>query len=218
MAGKDSSESELARLCAACATATNSTGTSIMLMWDDTPPVSLCATDSVGALIAESQFALGEGPCLDAHGLNRPVLEPDLAGSGRWPGFTGPALDAGVEATFSFPVRLGTVRLGTLNLYRNRPGDLSDEDHATALVAADVVARAILMMQADAPAGRLATQLDSGVDYHYLVHQAAGMVAAQLEVNLGNALVRLRAFSFANDRPLLEVAGDVVARRLRFDD
>jgi hypothetical protein len=29
--------------------------------------------------------------------------------------------------------------------------------------------------------------------------------------------IRLRAYSFGNDRPLAEVARDVVARRLRFD-
>jgi hypothetical protein len=44
------------------------------------------------------------------------------------------------------------------------------------------------------------------------------MVAAQLDVDIAQALIRLRAFSFANDRALTDVAEDVVARILRFDE
>jgi len=49
------------------------------------------------------------------------------------------------------------------------------------------------------------------------VHQASGMVAAQLDVGVGQALVRMRAYAFGNSRGLTEVARDVVDRRLRFD-
>jgi hypothetical protein len=66
---------------------------------------------------------------------------------------------------------------------------LSDEQHADALVMADVVSQAVL----------------------------AGIVAAQLDVNVGQALIRLKAYAFGNGRPLAEVAEDVVARNLRFD-
>jgi hypothetical protein len=44
------------------------------------------------------------------------------------------------------------------------------------------------------------------------------MVAAQLDVSVGEALIRLRAYAFANDRPLTDVAEAVVSRELRFDD
>jgi hypothetical protein len=43
------------------------------------------------------------------------------------------------------------------------------------------------------------------------------MVAAQLEVTVGQALVRLRAYAFGNGQRLTEVAEEVVARTLRFD-
>jgi hypothetical protein len=83
---------------------------------------------------------------------------------------------------------------------------------------AEVAAHALLVMQAEAPAGRLAAELEAGGDFQYIVHQAAGMVSAQLECGVGQALVRLRAFAFGNGRTLTSVAEDVVARRLRFDD
>ncbi len=44
------------------------------------------------------------------------------------------------------------------------------------------------------------------------------MISAQLEVSLAEAPVRLRADAYGDDRPIAEVAADVVARRLRFED
>jgi hypothetical protein len=82
---------------------------------------------------------------------------------------------------------------------------------------AGVAAQAVLAMQAGAPPGELAAELEAGGDFRYVVHQASGMVAAQLHVTVGVALIRLRAYAFANDRPLSQVAEDVVSRKLRFD-
>jgi hypothetical protein len=147
------------------------------------------------------------------------VLEPDLVNPDerRWPAFRGPVLDAGVRGVFGFPLQVGTVRLGALNLYSDRPGPLSDDQHTDAVVMASVAAEAVLVMQAGAPPGQLAVELDAGADFRYVVHQAAGMVSAQLGTNVGQALVRLRAHAFANDSALTDVAEDVVSRRLRFD-
>jgi GAF domain-containing protein len=207
------------RLCEVCAEVTGTSGAGIMLMSGDVPHGSLCTTNEVSELIEDLQYALGEGPCVDAFRQDRPVAEPDLARDGmpRWLAFTGPALEAGVRAVFGFPLQVGAVRLGALNLYSDQPGPLSDDQHADALVMADVAAQAILVLQADAPPGTLATELAAGADFHYVVHQAAGMVAAQLDVSVGQALIRLRAHAFGNDRPVTDVARDVVARRLRFD-
>ena len=72
-------------------------------MSDDVSFGSVGTTDAVSALIEELQFMLGEGPCIDAYDLEVPIAEPDLdAPSSRWPGFTPPALEAGVRAIFSF--------------------------------------------------------------------------------------------------------------------
>jgi hypothetical protein len=210
---------ETKRLCQVCAAATETTGAGIMLMTGDVPRGSLCTTDDVSDVIEQLQYALGEGPCVDAYRQDRPVSEPNLAEPDtlRWSAFTGPALDAGARAVFGFPLQVGAVRLGAMNLWRDRVGPLTDEQHADALVMADVAAQAVLVIQADAPPGELAAELEAGADFQYVVHQAAGMVAAQLEVSVGQALVRLRAHAFGNDRPLTHVAADVVARTLRFD-
>ena len=193
-------------------------GAGIMLMSGDVPRGSVCTTNKVSDVIEQLQFGLGEGPCVDAYHQDRPVLEPDLdePSTPRWPAFAGPAVEAGVRAIFGFPLHVGAVRLGALNLYRDRPGPLSDDQHADALVMADVAAQALLLLQAEAPPGELAAELESGADFHFAVHQASGMVAAQLDVSVGEALIRLRAHAFANDRPVADVAEEVVLRTLRF--
>ena len=217
--GRGAAEPGTKRLCDVSADVTGMNGAGIMLMSGDMPRGSVCTTNAVSALIEQLQYTLGEGPCVDAYQEDRPVLEPDLAEPvrPRWLAFTGPAVEAGARAVFGFPLRVGAVRLGALNLYRDRPGPLADEQHADALVMADVAAQAILVLQANAPPGELAAALESGADFQYVVHQASGMVAAQLDVSVAEALIRLRAHAFGNGRPLPEVARDVVARTLRLD-
>jgi len=211
---------ETQQLCDVCADVTEMTGAGIMLMSGDVPLGSVCTTNKVSETIEQLQYSLGEGPCVDAYHQDRPVLEPNLADprTPRWPAFSGPAIEVGVRAVFGFPLQVGAVRLGALNLYRDQPGPLSDEQHADALVAADVAAQAILLLQADAPPGQIAAELEANADFQYEVHQAAGMVAAQLDTTITLALIRLRAYAFGNNRSLSDVAADVVARTLRFDE
>jgi GAF domain-containing protein len=206
-----------ARLCGVCPGILGVNGAGVMLMSGDVPRGSLCTTNEVSHLIEELQYTLGEGPCVDAYQQDHVVAEPDLADpvTGRWLAFTPPALRAGVRAVFGFPLRAGTVRLGALNLYRDRPGPLSDGQHADALVVADVAARWVLEAQAGAPPDAVAKALEIGADFHFVVHNAAGMVAVQQTISVAEALIRLRAYAFSNDRLLADVAEDVVARRLR---
>ncbi len=208
-----------ARLCEVSANVVGVTGSGVMLMSGDTRRGSLCATDVVSHLIEDLQFVLGEGPCVEAYEEDRVVLEPDLADPARprWLAFSPPALEAGARAVFAFPLRVGSVRLGALNLYRDEPGPLSHDQHGDALVMADLAAKCVLDMQADAPPGAVSETLADGADFHYALHNAAGMVSVQLGVSVAEALVRLRAAAFGSGRPLDEVAQDVIARRFRFE-
>ena len=208
------------RLGQVCRDTTGVTGASIMLMAGDHVRGSLGATDPVSTRIEELQLTLGEGPCVDAYRFDWPVLEPDLANPAepRWVAFAGPAVDAGVRAIYGFPVRIGALRLGALDLYCDRPGPLTDEQHADALAVADVAAITLLALEADSPSGVIVRDLEAGPGLQHVVHQASGMVSAQLDVPVGEALLRLRAHAFASDRPLVDVATDVVARRLRFGE
>jgi GAF domain len=210
---------QTARLCEVCAEVTSMSGAGIMLMFEDAPQGTVCTTNEVSSQLEQLQYALGEGPCVDAYREDRPVLEPDLMHPEklRWMAFSEAAVKIGAQAVFGFPLQVGAVRLGALNLYRDRPGALDEEQYANALAASAIVAQAVLVLQAKAPDGMLAQELERSSDFQYVVHQAAGMVAVQLSVSVTEAMIRLRAYAFGNERRLSHVAGDVVDRTLRFD-
>src|SRR6266516_4980137 len=199
-------------LCGVCAGIAGVTGAGVMLMSGEIPRGSLCTSNEVSQLIEELQYTLGEGPCVDACQQDRVVAEPDLADPvrRRWLAFTPPALQAGARAVFGFPLRVGTVRLGALNLYRDCPGPLSGDRYVDALVITDVATRWVLEAQAGAPFGAVAEELEIGADFHYVVHNAAGMVSVQEGISVIEALIRLRAFAFSNDRLLADVVRSLV--------
>lgn len=194
------------------------TGASVMLMPGDLPSGSLCASDEVSGLLEELQFTLGEGPGVDAHHQGLVVAEPDLAGPGalRWPAFTEQAVRAGARAVFGIPMRVGAVRIGALNLYRDASGPLGVAQHGDAMLLADVITWWVLHMQAATAQGTVAEAVLEDADFHFVVHNAAGALSVQLGVSITDALVRIRAYAFGAERPVREIAEDIIARRLRF--
>jgi GAF domain-containing protein len=179
----------------------------------------VCATDDVSERIEELQFSLGEGPCVDAVSTGVPVLIADLlapngAAVDRWPVFMGGAEAAGVRAVFAFPLRIGAITVGALDLYNDQPGDLDGVQLPAALMAADAAALALLHVDTDGTTG-FADDFASRGSYQMQVHQATGMVQVQLDVTTEEAFLMLRARAFTLGRSLADVANDVVNRRLR---
>jgi hypothetical protein len=176
----------------------------------------LCSSDAASGTVEELQFTLGEGPCVDVCASGAPVLESDLGAPGfsRWPVFTPPALLAGVRAIFGFPLQVGTIRLGALDLYNDQPGALSAEQITEAVQLARMVTRKVLDLQAGAEPGVLAAQLAGSDTLRAPVHQASGMLSARYDIGVDEAFLRLRAYAFAAERPINDVARDVVAHRL----
>jgi hypothetical protein len=203
-----------ASLAAACVRSLPVSGVGLALMTDDGPAGIVAATDGAARVLEELQFTLGEGPCVDASQTGRPVLQPDLARTAppRWPGFAGGALEAGVRAVFAFPLRVGAIRLGVLDLYRNRAGPLSTDALAEALSFADAATLLLLHEQASTAASSAVPVLDDRAE----VHQATGVVSVQAAIGLAEALVLLRARAYADERPLSDLARDVLTGTVSF--
>ena len=196
------------------------TGAGISLVSDTGMRGVICATDDVAMRIEELQLTLGEGPCVDAIAAGGPVLVPDLddrrdLSSERWPAFLAAVAAAGVQAVFAFPLRIGVINLGAMDLYRDAAGPLADKELSAALLAAEAASLALLSLRTTEDAG---LSVDREMrSFHPQVHQATGMVMVQAGVTIEQAFLLLRARTFASSRSLSAVAADVVARRLRFD-
>lgn len=208
------------RICQLCVDTLGMSGGGISLVTESGNRGAVCSTDERAAQIEELQFGLGEGPCVDAVAHGVPVLVPDLmhpAGIGvdRWPAFMRGAEDAGIRAVFAFPLQIGAIKVGALDLYRREPGEPSAPELSAALMAADAAAIALLALDTEADA-MFADGSGVNASYHLEVHQATGMIKEQAQVSIQQALLLLRARAFSSGRPIAEVAADVVERRVNF--
>ncbi|NQX26516.1 GAF and ANTAR domain-containing protein [Microbacteriaceae bacterium VKM Ac-2854] len=172
------------------------------------------ASDAVAARLDEIQFDLGEGPCWDAVRAKRPVLVPDVYASAPalWPHFSAAIDHERVRSLFAFPLRLGSLDVGSVDLYSERRVELRPPEVSSLAALATATALGVL--------GRLLeTSADVDDDHPYsrrIVHQATGMVLASLRISPEDALLIIRGHAFAQNRPVIDVAGDIVARRLDF--
>ncbi len=208
-----------ARLCDASVALMGGGSVAIILMGDTGPATVLGSSDAVAATLEELQFTLSEGPGLDAHASGVPSLAPQLGdpASHRWPAFAPAATELGVGAVFGFPLRVGAIRLGALDLSRTRAGELSPEQERDAVIAATVITEVVLALDVGLPPDQLPQAIEHGGLMRADVHQAAGMVSEQLGISVVDALVRLRAHAYAEDRPISEVAREVVNWWLRIE-
>lgn len=171
-------------------------------------------TDAVAETLEQLQFTLGEGPCFDASASGSPVLVPDLADAdlaARWPMFLHEATRHHVGAIFAFPLRIGAIALGAADLYRRSPGPLGREQLAGVLQMIDVLTLALIDVDSAPPATL------GGESLAMSVHRAAGMLMAQLDSSIDEALARLRAVAFAEGIAIDELANQVVEGRRRFE-
>jgi hypothetical protein len=218
-AGDDGSGPLISRLCAAAVDLVAVSGAALSIVTEGRYSATVCVSDDVAAQLEELHVALGDGPGVDAHYSGIPVVEPDLANSSpdRWPSFTQSALEAGARAVFAFPLRIGAIRVGILDLYRSTPGPLSLTGFGDAVTLAHLAAGAVVALSAQAPPDGLPGDI-TDASLRAEVHQATGMISAQLDVGIEEAFVRLQAHAYATGRRIGEVGDDVVGRRLRFDE
>jgi hypothetical protein len=180
----------------------------------------LAASGDLAGRTEELQFSLGEGPCLDAFVGVAPCTEGYLAAAGgaRWPAFAPAAVAEGIQAVFAFPLSVGRACFGVLDLARERPGTLNNQEMDDALALADIATETVLAIQSESLDGEIADELGGTTSERIVVHQATGMVSAQANINIVDALARLRAHAYASDQHVVDVAQEVVARTFEFGE
>ncbi len=201
-------------LCLACRHAARADGVGLAVLSSDGIPEPTYVSDRRSRLVEDLQFTLGEGPCVDAINSGSHVLLDDVLSLSdatyRWPAFVREVESSGVRAVFAFPVQVGAILLGTLDLYRAEPGALRGEELAAVLRTVDRIGSVLLDLSASG------SDAVADTSYRMVVHQAAGMVMAQTGSTIHIALARLRATAFSEGTSINELAADVVAGRRRF--
>jgi hypothetical protein len=207
------------RMCRACATILGAGGGALTLAYNDPERVRLGATDEKAAQLDDLQEVTGEGPSHEAYRTGQWVeatvgdRDSSPSGSSRWPMFEAAVSESlGACVIYAIPVLPRTRTLGVLTLYQmvKRPLLL---DQKEAMILVDAVGVALVN---GTPADPGLTVEPASWPVRAKMHQATGMVMAQLFVSPEDALALLRAHAFAHDTTLAQVSELVVSRRLDF--
>jgi ANTAR domain len=212
----------VADVCAVAVSSAQLSGAWVVAARGGDPDFVMGVTDPISEQLAELQLTLGEGPCHDVLASAGPVLAGDLGdaeSARRWPAFTPAACQLGAGAVFAFPLIVGAIRAGVLGLYRGSPDPLPDRRLGDLLILADA-ATVLLLGSADGDGedgdgAAVDGQAPDLALHRAEIDQATGMLTVQLGVPAAEAFARLRAYAYAQDRRLADVASDIVGRRLR---
>jgi hypothetical protein len=192
------------------------TGASVSTVGDLLGSETVSASDALAARVDELQFDLGEGPCWDAMNRGLPVLEPRIRENPRssWPAFSPALRTHPVNSLYAFPLQVGPLRIGAVDLYSIDPTDLTSTQTRHAATMARAVGRHVLRRALDEIGGE---HEDVGNAFsRRLIHQATGMVLAQLRIHGDDARLIIQGQAYATNRSMMEIAQDIVEGRLSF--
>jgi GAF domain-containing protein len=189
----------------------DATGAGVMMIDDSSALSVLAATDEPGRLLEVRQQEAGHGPCVDSLTLDRSVMTPDLAADERWPMLRKELADAGVRAVLGVPVHVATIPVGSLNVYRDLPGEWS-EGEVTALEAYVPIIEGLLQAALQAREGeQLADQLQHALANRVVIDRAVGVIMGRDRVGAVDAFNKLRKTARSSGRKVADVAGELLA-------
>lgn len=196
------------------------TGLGLAWMGEQGPAGTVAATSGPAEALEELQYTLGAGPGAEASQRGYPTMHEDLAriDPGRWPGYAEGAQQVGIAAVFAFPLQVGGIKLGAIDVYQDTPGPLADSAVEEARALAAAATAVLLHLQSSTGRGDMHDDLADTILDRAEVHQATGMVSVQIGARLCDAFAVLRGRAYASGCGLSEVAHAVVTRQMRFTD
>jgi len=174
------------------------------------------AASSAGARHLELfQLQHDDGPCLDCFRQGAPVIVSDLRqAEDRWHEFAPRAIEAGVHSVHAFPMRLRSTVIGALNVFGEEPLPLGPSDVKIVQAMADVATIAILQERAISSAEILTEQLQGALNSRIVIEQAKGVMARAHGIDVDEAFTALRTYARNHQLRLVDLAHDVVNRRI----
>jgi len=169
------------------------------------------ATSDAGAASERAQERLQSGPCMASIEENRPVPISDIRHHrDRWPAYVPEAEEIGFLGVLGLPLVLGDRRVGSLDIYSERPRAWTDDQIDAALALADIAAAYVLNASELARHQRTAEQLQIALDSRIVIEQAKGMLAQRLGISPNDAFQRIRSSARRRSVTVAEVSRKVV--------
>jgi transcriptional regulator with GAF, ATPase, and Fis domain len=201
----------LYRLVTRCAHTLGAADAGILLPNSDGTLEVVASTSERSHLIGLLQLTAGEGPCVEAYRTGRIVTVDDIAATHlRWPVFAKSAEDLGFQSMHAIPLRLRNATIGSLNLFGDQPGPLSEEDAGAAQGLADIATIGILHERAIRESDIARQQLQHALDSRVVIEQAKGVLSQMEHIDMEEAFQRLREQARRTRRKLSDVAGEVI--------
>jgi hypothetical protein len=174
---------------------------------------TITASDGLAARLNEVQLDIGEGPTWDAYSSQQVVGVPDIAAlpAGRWPLLLSNVSFGSVRAVYSFPLSVGTLRIGAVDLFADTAGTLAPSTQGRAVALVSATAGDVLGYQLQH------RHDESGPYSRREVHQATGMVIAQAQVGPAEALLLIRAHAYSTGTTVRETAEGITHRRITLE-
>jgi GAF domain-containing protein len=186
-------------------------GAGLMMIDDQSALNAVAATDEAGRLLEIRQQEIGHGPCVDSLTLDQVVSTADLAVDDRWPQLLPELPDRGVRAVLGVPLHANNVAVGSLNVYRNHPGEW-DTSEVTALEAYGRLVESLLATALQAhDRGQLAEQLQHALDHRVVIERAIGVVMGRENLGPVDAFNQLRRTARSSERKVADVAAELLA-------
>lgn len=175
---------------------------------------TVCASDAVAAELERIQLDGGAGPCWHAKATGTPALLPDLRHGEdfSWPAFVDAAESFAVRSAYAFPMSVGAVDVGVVDLYATRAHALDSREVEAAWAMADIAAVRVV----DHLLSNLGASSPPAGSPKRSIHQATGMVMAQLGIPSDDAFVVIRAHAFATGRTVSDIAEAIIRREIDF--
>ncbi len=175
----------------------------------------LASTSEKADLVEVMQLAAGAGPCIECFTTGVSVAVPDINDTQkRWPEFSTVALKQGFRSVLAVPLKLRGQIIGTMNLFANGVGNVSQRDTAIAQALADVATIGILQERAVRETTIVTEQLQRALDSRILIEQAKGVLSEVGSLEMDAAFAALRDYARHNNLSLRDVSERVVNRSL----
>ena len=176
---------------------------------------TVAASDQTISDMDASQYATGEGPCVDASVNGRWFHAESLDSETRWPAFTPRAQALGINAILSSPLLAEDRPVGALNIYSRTAMAFTPQDRELASVFAAEASSMLTSTGVDVTDEQLSSLRNAALETRRLIAQAEGVIMEREGIEADGAYSILCNYSRRSNRPFRERAEEVVASTQR---